>query len=240
VHNQTGLRILVDQFHMDAREVAVIPHGPLNLPSPATVPDSEGEGVEPLRLLVFGSLRENKGLHLAIGAIQHLRRLTLDRPVCLTIAGRTPNLREAAYWESCKRQIGTQVDGIEVIERLIEDAEVGALFARHDAVLLPYVQFFSDSGVAMLSLSQQRPILATGAGGLGELLQATDCGILIEATTVEAVLAAIETARLAPAAWLKKKGLNGYRYAFNGRSWSAIARQTEQLYDGLVASPAWQ
>ena len=234
VHNQAGLRILVDRFHMDARDVAVIPHGPLNVPAPAMPPDRKRDGIEPLRLLVFGSLRENKGLHLAIGAIQQLRRLTLDRPVCLTIAGRTPNLMELAYWEGCKRKIQEHADGIEVIERLIEDVEVGPLFARHDAVLLPYLQFFSDSGVAMLALSQQRPILATGAGGLGELLEAADCGILIEVNTVEGVLAAVEKARLAPAGWLDGKGVNGYRYAFNGRSWSTIARQTQQLYDGLV------
>jgi glycosyltransferase involved in cell wall biosynthesis len=234
VHNQVGRRILVEKFHMDSSTVSVIPHGPLNLASTTPLPARPRNGEEPLRLLAFGTLRENKGLHLSIAAVQRLRRLPVERPVCLTIAGCVPNAVEKGYWQSCERLVQEQPTGIEVIERPIQDEEIRPLFAAHDAVLLPYVQFFSDSGVAMLALSQRRPILATAAGGLGELLQAADCGILIEAATVDAVVAGIEKARLAPTAWLRQRGLNGYNYAVNSRSWSTVAEQTQDLYDGLL------
>jgi glycogen(starch) synthase len=232
VHNQAGRRILVEQFHVDPTAVHVIPHGPLNL-ADAKQDQLSSEGKKPLRLLAFGSLRENKGLHFSIAAVQHLRQFSMDRPVCLTIAGSIPNLMERDYWESCKRLIRKQPDGITVIERVIEDAEVSPLFASHDAVLLPYVQFFSDSGVAMLALSQRRPILATAAGGLGELLQATDCGILIEEPTVVSLVRTIESALAVSREALQLKGVNGYKYALYGRSWSKIARQTRNVYDGL-------
>jgi glycosyltransferase involved in cell wall biosynthesis len=235
VHNEAGRLILVKQFHIDPRAIQVIPHGPLNLACSKT-PDQTRELEQPLRLLAFGSLRENKGLHLSIAAIQHLRRGELERPVCLTIAGCVPNLMERTYWESCQRLIQTQPDGITVIERVIEDAEVGPLFASHDGVLLPYIQFFSDSGVAMLAISQQRPILATDAGGLGELLRATDCGILIETPTVKGVVASIEKALDISPESLQRKGMNGYTHALTGRSWCAIARQTSALYTDLIGA----
>jgi glycogen(starch) synthase len=239
VHNQTGARILAEQFHLAAEQVAVIPHGPLNVAEALGVLHERVSAPHCLRLLAFGSLRENKGLHLAICAIQQLRRDGAGHGITLTIAGRTPNLMEKPYWESCKRLIARQPDGIEVIERVIEDAEVGSLFARHDAVLLPYVQFFSDSGVAMLALSQRRPILATEAGGLGELLRAADCGILIKDATAEAVTASIqEAAQALQSGALATKGENGYVYALEGRSWSVIAQQTSRLYDGLFVSGA--
>jgi glycosyltransferase involved in cell wall biosynthesis len=233
VHNQAGRRILVEQFCMDSRMVSVVPHGPLNLASTPSIAARTPDNAEPLRLLAFGTLRENKGLHLSIAAVQRLRRLPLNRQVCLTIAGGVPNAMERAYWESCKRLIQEQPAGIEVIERLIDDAEIGPLFAAHDAVLLPYVRFFSDSGVAMLALSQRRPILATGAGGLSELLHAADCGILIEAATVDAVVTSIEKARLAPTEWLVQKGFKGGDYAVSGRSWATVAERTQKVYDGL-------
>jgi len=52
-----------------------------------------------LELLMFGALRENKGVHLAIAAVQSLYQQGV--PVRLTIAGRVMNRDEAEYWERC-------------------------------------------------------------------------------------------------------------------------------------------
>ena len=237
VHNQAGKRILTEQFHIPEEAVTVIPHGPLNVVNAARGERSVGaelEGARGLRLLLFGSLRENKGIHLAIAAIQRLRQTECELPVSLTIAGQAPNLRERPFWEGCKQLIATQPGGIEVIERIIEDEEISPLFARHDAVLLPYVDFFSDSGVAMLALAQGKAILATGAGGLKELLDAANCGFAIVSPTIEGVEAAIEEARRAPVGLLQEKGANGFEYALVARSWNSIGKQTSALYTSCV------
>jgi len=236
VHNEIGKRILVKHFPSHPNVITVIPHGPLT-PVAAGVLDQQPPTIEkPLRLLAFGSLRENKGLHLSIAAIQRLRQDAMSRPVVLTIAGSIPNLMERSYWAQCLRLIEAQPDGIEVLERSIGDADIGALFAAHDAVLLPYVDFYSDSGVAMLALSQRRPILTTSAGGLGELLREADCGILIKSATVDAVIAAIHEASSTPPGLLRRKGLNGYLHALTQRSWTVIAGRTRGVYEGLLAS----
>ncbi len=235
VHNETGKRILEKHFCSASSVITVIPHGPLNPVPPGSVDDQPRPITEPLRLLAFGSLRENKGLHLAIAAVQRLRQDAGNRPVVLTIAGSVPNLMERAYWERCLRLIEAQPDGIEVLERTIGDAEIPALFAAHDAVLLPYVDFYSESGVAMLAVSQRRPILATSAGGLGELLREADCGILIESPTAGAVIAAIQEAASTPPGVLRRKGLNGYSHALSRRSWNIIAERTREVYNGVLS-----
>jgi glycosyltransferase involved in cell wall biosynthesis len=233
VHNETGKQILIKNFSVHSRMIRVVPHGPLN-PRPAGVFDVRPSvTAQPLRLLAFGSLRENKGLHLSIAAVQRLRQDGRQRPVVLTIAGAVPNLRERPYWNQCFRCIETNPAGISVLERTIGDREIPALFASHDAVLLPYVDFYSDSGVAMLALSQGKPILATAAGGLGDLLHEVDCGFLIASPTVEAVMAAVTEAAVLPPGQLQRKGLQGYSHALKHRSWQTIAGRTTEVYDSL-------
>jgi glycogen(starch) synthase len=238
VHNEAGRQILLRQFHAPPATISVIPHGPLAAAHPVKSGTPVVDPTKPLRLLAFGSLRENKGLHLSIAAVQHFRRAPAIRAVTLTIAGCVPNQIEKRYWEKCSRLIEDQLDGIEVIERAIDDAEIGPLFASHDAVLLPYTEFFSDSGVAMLSLSQAKPILATPAGGLGELLREADCGLLIESPTVDGLISAIGKALAAAPESLRSKGNNGFRYAMRERSWESIARRTQATYDTLPAVQA--
>ncbi|MGA8027357.1 MAG: glycosyltransferase [Bryobacteraceae bacterium] len=234
VHNEAGKQILAKRFRSASSIITVIPHGPLNPIPPGSFDQQPRTITEPLRLLAFGSLRENKGLHLSIAAVQQLQRDAINRPVVLTIAGLIPNLRERAYWKRCLRLIEVQPAGIEVLERNIDEPEIASLFAAHDAVLLPYVDFYSESGVAMLALSRRRPILATSAGGLGELLREADCGICIESPTVDGVISAITKAASAPPALLRRKGLNGYSYALTHRSWKSIAERTREVYDGLT------
>ena len=233
VHNQTGRQSLLRDFHLDSRLVTVVPHGPLNPISTGIPDDGPAAHEQPLRLLAFGSLRENKGLHLSIAAVQRLQKATTDRPVVVTIAGSVVILAERAYWTRCLLLIERQPSGIEVVERMIDDAEIGALFASHDAVLLPYTGFQSESGVAMLALSHRRPILATSAGGLGELLGEVDCGVLIDSATVDAVAAAMKQAASLSPDLLRNRGIEGYAHVLTQRSWKRIAELTREVYDAL-------
>jgi glycosyltransferase involved in cell wall biosynthesis len=100
--------------------------------------------------------------------------------------------------------------------------------------LLPYTGFTSDSGVAALALSNQRPIIATNAGGLGELLRAAELGIAIQEDTVEAVEQALRKANERGRDDLRRLGRNGSDYVNKHRAWGAIAQLTRALYSGLA------
>lgn len=227
VHNQQGKDVLIRQFHQQARRICVIPHGPYS-----GVNSSEFPPFDCLRLLAFGAIRQNKGLDLAIEAVQKAAASS-PIPVHLTIAGRVQNASEQKYWDRCKELIRVRPDGIDVLDRLIEEEEIGPLMARHHAVLLPYTGFYSESGVAALALSHHRPILATPSGGLRELLERGDCGLAIPSLSSDAVaqviLKAIELGRERLRQW----GLNGSQFIIRERSWDSIARQTVKVYSEL-------
>jgi glycogen(starch) synthase len=231
VHNETGKDVLVRELRQDSRRIFVVPHGSYsNLERIETAYPH----CDCLRLLAFGSIRENKGLHLAIRAVQMISSNShAPRLVRLTIAGRLHNAGEEGYWQSCKQLIASQPENIEVIERHIEEDEIGPLLARHHAVLLPYTEFFSESGVAVLALSHQRPIFATVTGGLGELIEQGSCGIPILSPSVDAVARAIGTAIQLGPERLQQMGIEGSRFIRRTRSSDSIARQTVEVYSEL-------
>jgi len=230
VHNQSGKDVLVRQLRQEADRVLVIPHGPY---SDAADNEVAYPGFDCLRLLAFGSIRENKGLHLAIRAVQ-MSASDSRIPVHLTITGRPYNADEQKYWHRCKELIAAKPDGIDTIERTIAAEELGPLLARHHAVLLPYTEFFSESGVAVLALSYRRPILATAAGGLAELMQRGACGIPIESPSSRAVADAISAAIDLGPEQLRQMGIAGNKFIRETRSWDSVARQTVQVYPQLA------
>jgi glycosyltransferase involved in cell wall biosynthesis len=229
VHNEDGRDTLIREFQLDPGKLSIISHGPYepaNRRAPFPAFDS-------LRLLAFGSIRENKGLHLAIQAVQSINTRGGVR-VHLTIAGSVANARERDYWSECRTLINREPGNINVIERYISEPEVEALVADHHAFLLPYLNFASDSGVASLALAHRRPILATNAGGLGTLLNECSCGILIPSPTVEGVATAIVTAIQAGARRLERMGSDGEIFFSSVRSWQDIAGKTAALYAELL------
>jgi glycosyltransferase involved in cell wall biosynthesis len=124
----------------------------------------------------------------------------------------------------------------EVIDRYIGEEEIAPLMSNHHAVLLPYTDFYSESGVANLSLSHARPVLATAAGGLGDLLERAECGIPIRSATADSVVDAIlQACDLGPDR-LRQLGTNGREFLSRERSLISIAHQTANVYREL--SPA--
>ncbi len=227
VHSAAGLKTVTEQFAVPAGKLAVIAHGPFSVPCHAEqTPQSDG-----LNVLLFGALRENKGIHLAIQAVQHL--VSQGIPIRLTIAGETPNGKEADYWSLCERLLSHSSAGIEVRKRYIQEEEIPALLAQSHCVLLPYTEFFSDSGIAALALSNEKPIIATSSGGLGELLRAAELGITIEKPTVAGVEEALLTAWRAGGDELRRLGRNGAAHILGNCSWSVVAQKTGDLYRQL-------
>jgi glycosyltransferase involved in cell wall biosynthesis len=230
VHNETGRRTLIEHFGLNPQKVSVISHGPFSLSgSNQSLPR-----LDRLRLLLFGSIRENKGIHLAIEAVQMLNTRFRTR-VDLTIAGQVANAREEDYWGRCKAKIEKQPEGIHILERYIPDAELGLLLGNHHAVVLPYLDYTSESGVASLALSNRRGILATRVGGLETLLTTCECGIAIESPTVEGVADAISMVLEGGRPMLERMGAEGKAFLSSTRSWRQISLETLTLYTELLS-----
>lgn len=224
VHNELGKRTILDQFGGSSAKVKVIVQGPYELGA-GTLPMPESEYLE---VLLFGALRENKGAHLAIAAIQQLYKEKV--PIRLTIAGAVLNRNERNYWECCQEMIRRCPQPIRVIEGFIPDEQLPELFANCHCFLLPYNQFFSDSGVGSIALANGRPVIGTKAGGLGALLQASNGGLVIEEASANAVAAALRQAVMLGPEQLDQFGREGRAWILRECGWPKIARETLQVY----------
>lgn len=225
VHSEPGKRTLMKQFGISADKITVIPHGPYELGAGRIpMPDSPQ-----LELLMFGSIRENKGVYLAIEAVQKLYRQ--GAAVRLTIAGEVVNGREAPYWERCRRLIAQEPAPIRVRKEFVPDERLPDLFAECHCLLLPYTTFSSDSGVAFMGLANGRSIISTRAGGLGPLLDAAELGIAIEEATSDGVAAAIQKASSLGVAELARLGSAGADYVNIECGWPRVAQVTRQVYE---------
>ena len=230
VHSEAGKRTLTGHFHQDPGKISIVAHGPFDL----------GEGLLPmprstvLNLLLFGAIRENKGVHLAIQAVQALH--SQSEPVRLTIAGAVILGKEQPYWDECLRLISENPEPIRVMQEFVPDQQLPQLFGECHCVLLPYTEFFSDSGVAQMALANGRPILATRSGGLGAILDAAEVGIPIEDVSRDGVVQAIRAALQLGTEELERLGRNGLRLANRQGGWQRVAAETLEVYERTLSS----
>ena len=227
VHGASSAADLHSRFAVPDRKIAVIPHGvpptPQLEPPPAT---------KELTCLLIGSIRRNKGIHLAIDAVQRLRREGLA--IRLVIAGAVER-SERAYWTACRRLIERQPDRIVVMEGFLSEMDMAQLLRESHCVLLPYgTAFRSQSGVAITALSHGRPIVATRAAGLAQVGLPSNAAIRIAKNDAESVASAIRTAAALPRGELDAMGARGRRL-LKAASWSSLAPRYLELYRRTAA-----
>ncbi len=227
VHHVSQRDTIQAEFGVPSDKVRIIHHGVFRLSNAPLPYQSEGEFVA----LCFGAIRENKGHHLSIEAIQRLR--AAGKPARLLIAG-SASFGEQKYWDSCKELIAKRPEGIEVFDGYIHDEDVISIFQRCSFVLLPYSDFFSQSGVATMALSSGRAIVSTDSGGLTEMLADGRFGVKIEAPTVDSVEAALLKSVLIGHAKLAETGTEAYAYFHDNYSWEKAAELQCRIYDELI------
>lgn len=230
VHSESGRKVLEEHFPHLREKIRVIVHGPYELSTPPLKkPDSSC-----LEVLLFGALRENKGAHLAIPAIQQLHMQGV--PIRLTIAGRVLNRKEQAYWDRCRKLIAQHPEPIHLIEKFIPDECLPQLFETCHCFLLPYTHFSSDSGVAFMALANGRPIISTKVGGLASLLECSPAGLAIAEPSVSAVANALREAVDLGPEYLDRLGQAGKTWVLEECGWPKVASQTRQVYETLLGT----
>lgn len=231
VHHLSQRNVLLCEFGVSKERVLVTHHGVFRLSEEPLSYCFKNERV----FLCFGAIRRNKGIHLAVEAIQRLR--AEGEPVQLRIVGAVSQ-GERQYWQDCQRLIQARPDGIEVVERFVGEDEVKGFFQDSDYCLLPYDDFFSQSGVAMMALSSGRPIVSTVAGGLGELIGAGKFGIEINDVSVEGVAVAIRAASRIDVTAIEEMGREAFFFAERNYSWKAAAKQQLDFYKKILGCAA--
>ena len=172
-------KAILSRFGTDqavADRIRVVPHG---IGDPVEVVSKEQARAR-LKLppgetlfLVFGVLRKDKRIDLAIEAIR-------DLPRCrLVIAGAAQDIDESTIFEltrryGCEEQVFTEIDHIP--EQKMHD-----YFSACDAVIIPYDDSFQGlSGILTLACGHGRPVIASDVSLLGETVRQRQLGFAVE------------------------------------------------------------
>ncbi len=223
VHTE-GLRASLSEFLGPGHPpIRVTPHAVWDERSAPPSPVNPPAPGDPARLLFFGMIRPNKGLHVLIRAMEFL-------PDCLlTVAGEPES---PAYFEEIRALITKLPTGrVEMVNRFVDVSEIAGLFDRSHLVVLPYVEFSSQSGVLHQALAHGRPVLATDLGGMAESVRAWGVGGLVAPDNPRALAEGIlkvlqpETFREAAAATLRVR---------EELTWDSMAEATLDVYRAVL------
>jgi glycosyltransferase involved in cell wall biosynthesis len=172
------------------------------VPSGVDLPDGVGEEANPPEVLYAGRLSAEKGV---------LELVEAARGMNLVVAGDGP-LR----------------DRVPEALGFVPPTELSRLYARAAIVVCPSHR--EGFGVACLeAMAHGRPVVASGVGGLLDLVVNGETGILVEPGNVEALRAALQRL-LADPGLRRRMGDAGRRRAAEHFSWAAVTRKTLEVY----------
>ena len=232
VHSENLRRQLAEFLGAGHPPIFVTPHGVWNFAGDARTATSAEERIQRRRLLFFGVIRRNKGLHTLLRAMEELGDCTL------TVAGPP---EEPRYQKQVRTMVEQLPPGrVDLIDRFVEDDEVVQLFNQSSLVILPYTSFTAQSGVLHDALAHGLPVVATDVGALGESVRRWGIGQVVPPDDAVALSGAVQQV-LTPHRYMQaSRAVDRVR---KGLSWNRAAEITIEAYrsvwrDGSKAEAA--
>jgi glycosyltransferase involved in cell wall biosynthesis len=172
--------------------------------------------------LFFGFVRKVKGIDVLLKAFDVLAN-DFHRAY-LVIAGGC--IQGESFYEHEKSVMRMRHgDRVKLFLRYIEHQEIPLFFEAADVVVLPYLRFFSQSGVLHLAQGFRRPLIVTDVGGLPDAVRHGETGLVVPPGNVKALVEAMSYL-LEHKEKRREFGLAAYEVARREFSWDKIARET--------------
>ncbi|QKD84614.1 glycosyltransferase family 4 protein [Thermoleptolyngbya sichuanensis A183] len=224
VHANPLKEALVNQFRVPGDRISVLPHGEIG-----SFFQKWADGVhlprEPYTLLFFGRIWPYKGLKYLVEAMPLVAERFPD--VRLIVAGRGENLSQYFSGEPDPRQF-------EILNEFIPLKAVAGLFQRSTVAVLPYVES-SQSGVAAVAFAMGTPVIASNIGGLAEMVNQGQDGLLVPPGDSRALADAI-IRLLGDRALQERFATAGLARCQADLNWSNIAASTVEIYQRAIAA----
>jgi glycosyltransferase involved in cell wall biosynthesis len=213
------LRPVVRELGLDDERIHVVPHLALGeRSSTEAVPEEE------FLVLFFGRIWPYKGLDYLIHA-EPLVSATVPQ-VHFLIAGQGEDF-------SRYRSMMVHPERFTVHNRFVPQEECARYFQRASFVVLPYVDA-SQSGVIAMAYTYGKPVVATTVGGLPEMVDHGQTGLLVPPRDVDALSQAIVHFLQNPDE-RRRMGENALRRCERDLSADAVAEATLTVYQTAVA-----
>jgi glycogen synthase len=220
VLSSAGKVALTDRFDIPAERIHVVPHGAFDVAPAGPLPGNR-------RLLLFGTIRRNKNVIAAIKAVAGLRSCGVH----LVVAG-GPDANDSAYVDECRALAAELPESVALEVGYIEDERVAALMADSDALLLPYTNFDSQSGVAVLAGMVGRPVVCAAAGGIPDLIKGGLAAEIIQPPGgVEQITAGIKRFLDEPPEQWTAKAVAGREMLCRELDWCRVGSMFGKLFD---------
>ncbi|MBD3161562.1 MAG: glycosyltransferase [Candidatus Eisenbacteria bacterium] len=176
-------------------------------------------------LLFFGYIRRYKGLEDLLRAMPEIHARTGAR---LVVLGEF--YEDRGRYDAIVRDLGI-AEIVEMRGDYVPNEEVGVRFAASDLVVLPY-RSATQSGIVQIAVQLERPALCTRVGGLEEMIDDGETGLLVPPDDRSALVRAI--ARFYEEG-LENRLADGMRRAKAGMGWDAFAAAVVRLVSGSGA-----
>ncbi len=210
-------------------EVEIVPYGS-PVPPPRQVEPLPDDPGRTRRVLFVGRLVERKGVVYLIRAI---RELHLPFPVALDIVGGGPE----------EGNLGAIVDALEMRGQVnmlgrVTDQRLAECYRDCDCFVLPaIIDSRGDTeglGVVLIeALSYRKPVIASGVGGIVDIVKDGDTGLAVPEKDPQALAGAI-TSVLTDRELATRLGEQGYEFVKEYFDWDRLTSQWLGIYARLA------
>ena len=227
VHNENSKRMLIEKWGIEENKIHVIPHGVycsfLN-------EKSESLYVREKTFLIFGTIREYKGIDLLIKAIALLPE-NIKENMTFIIAGKQNFQSDNTDYEGMIKKFNLSSQ-VQFLNRRIEDSELPELFKKADACIFPY-RAISGSGALLMAYSFGTPVIASDIPTFVEETDGGKTGLLFQALNPKALAEAIERFYNMEPNQIEEYKKNIHLLVSNKYNWENSAKLTAELYGGF-------
>ena len=237
VHTEKMKTDLIQEFHVYANRIGVIPYGINN-----AVPNTELSPLEARRrlgipagqktVLFFGNIAPYKGLEYLTSAF---RQAFVNRNDYLLIIAGWPKNCES-YWSAIRRSIRGDVQKGRILlkDEYISDEETEVYFKAADVLVLPY-RYIYQSGILFLGYSFGLPVLAADVGSLKEEIIEGETGWVFKPEDPADLARAIDRYFSSDLfASLSSRRQKIEEFATRHHSWDIVGQLTINAYSDLL------
>jgi glycosyltransferase involved in cell wall biosynthesis len=225
VHTEKLKKELEDFLGPKCPPIYVAPHGVWEVYSSSNHKDEseETKKMSNKALIFFGNVRENKGLHVLIEAMQYLEDFRLK------VVGKFDSKKYKNFIYSIISKYGP--GRVEIIDRFVEDEEITGFFSEASIAVLPYTTFSAQSGVLFDSIGNLVPVVVSDVGGLGEFVRKYGVGRVVPPNDPLNLSNAIKELSL-PSNYTQ--AVNSIKRVLAKFSWDNTAKAILDIYSQLI------
>jgi glycosyltransferase involved in cell wall biosynthesis len=234
VHDKINRNLFLDIYDIPANRVFEIAHGSNEIMlemTPSHTPDQLREmlEVEPGQktVLFFGTITKYKGVEDLLQAFPAVRKATGAR---LIIAGFPAKDIDPKKLMALAEELSV-ADDIAWYLDYVPNKQVVPIMMMSDVVAFPY-RAITQSGVVQIAYACGKAVVATQVGGLGDVIENGQSGLLVEPESpdalAEAIISLLNDSELA-----QKMGQRAHELSQTKYSWLNVADQILAVFEDM-------